>query len=64
MAEVDKVADAHQIHVVLPDNIANISASAPDQTTPHMGVKPMQISLRPSQQERAEKPVSYPEWTP
>ncbi len=43
MAEVDIVADAHQLHVVLPDNIANIPASAPDQTTPHMGVEPMQI---------------------
>ena len=45
MAEVDIVADAHQLHVVLPDNIANVPASAPDQTTPHMGVEPMQISL-------------------
>ena len=44
MAEVDIVADAHQLHVVLPNNIANIPASAPHQTTPHMGVELMQIS--------------------
>ena len=52
MAEVDIVADAHELHVVLPDNIANIPASAPDQTTTHMGVEPMQISLIRNKNER------------
>ena len=52
MAEVDIVADAHDFHVVLPDNIANIPASAPNQTTPHMGVEPMQISLIRNKNER------------
>ena len=45
MTEDDIVAAAHELHVVLPDIIANIPASAPDQTTPHMDVEPMQISL-------------------
>ena len=52
MAEVDIVADAHELHVVLPESIANIPASAPDQTTPHMGVEPMQISLIRNKNER------------
>ncbi len=60
MAEVDIVADAHQLHVDLPDNIP---ASAPDQTTPHMGVEPMQISLIRNKNERKNRSVSYPEWT-
>ena len=44
MAEVDIVADAHQANVVLP-NIARIPASAPINTSPHMGVEPMQLSM-------------------
>ena len=43
MAEVDIVADAHQINVVLP-KIAHVPASVPYTTAPHMGVEPMQIS--------------------
>ncbi len=44
MAEVDIVADAHQVHVVLP-NIANHHVSAPaSKAAPYMGVEPMQIS--------------------
>ena len=44
MAEVDIVADAHQVHVVLP-NVANNPVSAPtNRTAPYMGGEPMQIS--------------------
>ncbi len=44
MAEVDIVADAHQVHVVLP-NIANHHVSAPaSKAAPYMGVEPVQIS--------------------
>ena len=44
MAEVDIVADAHQVNVILP-KIAHVPASVPFTTAPHMGVEPMQISM-------------------
>ncbi len=50
MAEVDIVADAHQVHVVLP-NIANHTVLAPaSKVALYMGVEPMQISTIYTQQ--------------
>ncbi len=56
MADVDIVADAHQVHVVLP-NIANHHVSAPtSKVAPHMGVEPMQIStVRNNKYERKKQ---------
>ena len=44
MAEVDIVADAHQVQIILP-NIAHNSVSTPtSKAAPYIGVEPMQIS--------------------
>ncbi len=56
MAEVDIVADAHQVNVVMPNNIARFPASVPLTTAPHMGVEPMQISMLRKNRHEPRKP--------